>query len=113
MYMWEQDGLTPFPIAGATFEYVVSTGPFGQAGATEVIRLQSDDQGNPIPTGGGLITVIDTSVQTGIVFALYPPATTPLQASTFYHALWMNYADPVNAVNLWWGSLFLDPAVQP
>jgi hypothetical protein len=113
MYMYQSDGITPFLIAGHTFEYVVRTGPFGSAGATEVIRLQSDVPGSPVPAGGGLIAVVNTAVQTGIQLALYPPATTPLSPQVYYHALWMDYADPVNALNLWWGQLMLDAAVQP
>jgi hypothetical protein len=110
------DGVTPFVIAGHTFEYVVNTAPFGipnQPAGTEIIRLQSDQPGSPIPDGAGLITVISTSVQAAVSLALFPPATLPLTASTYYHALWMDYADPVNKTNLWWGNLFLDPAVQP
>lgn len=113
LYMYQSDGVTPFLITGHTFEYVVMTGPFGQAGSVEVIRLRSDTPGSPVPSGGGLIALINTTVQTGISFALYPPATTPLNPSTYYHALWMDYADPVNALNLWWGQLMLDPTVQP
>lgn len=115
MYLYEgQDGVTPFSVAGLTFEYVVWTAPPGSSPAGEVvIRIQSDNQGNPVPSGGGLITIINTSVQTGIQWALYPPATAPLLPSTYYHAMWMAYADPVNATNLWWGQLMLDPAVQP
>lgn len=112
LYMYQADGITPFVITGHTFEYVVMTLPFGQGG-TQVIRFRSDAPGSPVPTGGGLITVVNTSVQTGIQLALYPPATTLLAAQTYYHALWMDYADTVNALNLWWGQLMLDPAVQP
>jgi len=110
--MFQSDGITPFLISGHTFEYVVNTEPGGTAG-TEVIRLRSDSQGSPVPPGGGLISIISTSVQAAIQLALYPPATTPLTPTTYYHALWMDYADPVNALNLWWGQLMIDPAVQP
>jgi len=115
MYQAE-DGVTPFVITGHTFEYVVSTAAFGlpnSPAGTEIIRLQSDEPGSPIPSGGGLITVISTAVLSAVSLALFPPATLPLEATTYYHALWMDYADPVNKTNLWWGSLFLDPAVQP
>ncbi len=112
--MYQADGISPFLIAGHTFEYIVSTAPFGAspAGST-VIRLRSDQPGSPTPAGGGLIAVVSTSVVSQVQFALYPPATTPLASTTFYHAMWMDYADQANALNLFWGQLMLDPAVQP
>ena len=112
MSMYQADGVTPFIIAGHTFEYIVSSLPFGQGGTT-LIRLRSDVPGSPVPAGGGLLTTFSSTGSAGIQWALYPPATTPLQAATFYHALWMDYADAANALNLWWGQLMLDPAVQP
>jgi hypothetical protein len=112
--LFQADGISPFVISGHTFEYIVSTAPFGAPSpGTTVIRLRSDTPGSPTPAGGGLITVVSTSTVAGINFALYPPATTPLTPITYYHALWMDYADPVNAYNLFWGQLMLDPAVQP
>ena len=112
--MYQPDGISPFAIAGHTFEYVVSTAPFGASPAgTVVIRLQSDAPGSPTPAGGGLITVTSSTVLSAVQFTLYPPATTPLAPSVYYHSMWMDYADPVNAMNLFWGQLMLDPAVQP
>jgi len=114
MSMYQADGISPFLIAGHTFEYVVSTAPFGAASpGTVVVRLRSDATGSPTPAGGGLVSVISNSVQAAVAFALYPPATSPLTPATYYHAMWMDYADPVNALNLFWGQLMLDPAVQP
>ncbi len=114
MSMYQADGISPFVIAGHTFEYIVSTAPFGASPpGTTVIKLRSDVPSSPTPAGGGSILVVSTAVQSAIQFALYPPATTPLSPSTYYHAMWMDYADPVNALNLFWGQLMLDPAVQP
>jgi hypothetical protein len=112
--MYQADGISPFVIAGHTFEYLVSTAPPGASpSGTVVIRLRSDVPASPTPAGGGLINVISSAVQSAVQFAMYPPATTPLSAQTYYHALWMDYADPANAYNLFWGQLMLDPAVQP
>ncbi len=114
MSMYQADGISPFVIAGHTFEYVVSTAPFGASPAgSVVIRLRSDVPASPTPAGGGLVLVISTAVQSAVQFALYPPATTPLSPTTYYHAMWMDYTDPANALNLFWGQLMLDPAVQP
>lgn len=114
MSMYQADGITPFLITGHTFEYVVLDAPFGASPPGVLkIKLRSDVPGSPTPVGGGLIALINTPVQTGIQLALYPPATTPLNPATYFHALWMDYADSVNALNLWWGQLMLDPAVQP
>jgi hypothetical protein len=114
MSMYQADGISPFVIAGHTFEYVVSTSPPGSSPpGTVVIRLRSDQTAFPTPSGGGLINVISTPVQSAVQFALYPPATSPLAPTTYYHAMWMDYADQVNAYNLFWGQLMLDPAIQP
>lgn len=110
--LFQADNISPFPTTGHTLEYVVYTLPFGQGG-TEVVRLRSDVPGSPTPSGGGLVSLINTTTQGGALIALYPPATTPLAAQTYYHALWMDYGDPINNVNLFWGQLMLDPAVQP
>lgn len=112
--LYQSDGISPFLIAGHTFEYVTYTAPFGASPpGSKVIQLQSDVPGSPLPVGGGLITVISTTTQAGLNFSLYPPATLPLTPISYYHALWMDYADPVNKLNLFWGQLMLDPAVQP
>lgn len=111
--MFEQDGITPFAIAGHTFQYVVSTAPVGASPAgTVIIQLESDNSGNPTPSGGGLITVASSSVDSSVTLALFPPATSALTPITYYHALWMDYADPVNAYNMWWGQMMIDPTVQ-
>lgn len=110
--MFQADGITPFVMTGHTFEYVVKDEPGGQPGTT-LIRLRSDASGSPTPAGGGLVSVAVTSVLAAVMFALYPPATTPLAVGTYYHAMWMDYADPVNALNLFWGQFMIDPAVQP
>jgi hypothetical protein len=111
LQMWQSDGVTPFVIAGHTFEYVVKV---NTADTSSVIKLRSDVPGSPTPVGGGLLTVVTAPLLAAVQFTLYPPATTalvpPLQC---YHALWMDYADPVNALNLFWGNWYLDPAIQP
>jgi hypothetical protein len=111
MQMWNLDGFTPFPVGSHTFEYVVRTTPTDVG--TPVIRLRSDAPGTPTPAGGGLLstTIVPTMAQVNLL--IYPPATSALAPPlTYYHGLWMDYADAVNATNLWWGQFMVDPAVQ-
>lgn len=107
--LWQPGGITPFVVAGHTFEYIVR-----DASQNQVIKLRSDVPGSPSPAGAGLLAVVSNASLAAINFGLYPPATTALVPPlTYYHALWMDYADPVNATNLFWGQWFLDQAVQP
>jgi hypothetical protein len=108
--MYQSDGLSPFVIAGHTFEYIVRTAP--TAPDPPLVQLQSDVPAGPIPAGGGLIVVSVTPVSAVLTFAIYPPATA-LVPGTYFHGMWMDYADPVNAYNLFWGNFYIDPAVQP
>jgi len=108
--MWVTGGITPFPITGHTFQYIVRDAQ-GSSGNI-LVKLRSDVPGTPTPVGGGLLSITNTALLTAVNLALYPPATSPLAApGTFYHALWMDYADPVNAANIFWGTFFTDPAV--
>lgn len=105
------DGTDPFPLAAHTFEYVVKVNP---TDTVPVIRLRSDQPGTPTPAGGGTITTSSTPTLTTVTLAMYPPASQALvPPGTWYHALWMDYADAVNATNLFWGQWMLDPAIQP
>lgn len=115
MNMYQADQISPFIIAGHTFEYVVYDGPFSppQPPPSQLVKLRSDVPLVPTPAGAGLLTVVSQLTQAFVTLALYPPATLALNAQTYYHAMWMDYGDPVNKLNLWWGQLMLDPAVQP
>jgi hypothetical protein len=115
MGMYQDDGVTPFPLITAhTFEYVCYTAPPGSSPpGSEIIRLRSDFPGFPVPVAGGLLALISNPVLAAVSWALYPAATVLLSPATYFHALWMDYADPANATNLWWGNLYIDPAVQP
>lgn len=114
MTMYQADQISPFIIAGHTFEYVVYDSPFGASPAPSLlVKLRSDAPGSPTPAGAGLLTVLSTLTQSSVNLSIYPPATLPLSPNTYFHALWMDYADPVNKLNLWWGQLMLDPTAQP
>lgn len=112
--MYQSDGVTPFVIAGHTFEYVIRSSPADTG--TPLVRLRSDVPGSPIPSGGGLLAVVSTSVQAAVQLTLYPPGTSSAVfltvPGTYYHALWMDYASPQNAMNLFWGQFMLDAAAQ-
>lgn len=112
MLMYNSSGIVPFPdLASHTFEYLVKA---NVTDTNPVIRLRSDQPGSPTPAGGGLITVNAGANQSSVVFQVYPPGTSALTPPlSYYHAMWMDYADPVNATCLWWGQWYLDPAIQP
>jgi hypothetical protein len=105
------DGTDPFPPGSHTFEYVVKAAP---ADTSPIIKITSDHAGSPTPAGAGEITIAGNSLLTTLTLALYPPASQALTPpGTWFHALWMDYADPEFATNLFWGQWMLDPAIQP
>ena len=102
-------GIEPFPPAGHTFEWLVKQ---NVSDSSPLIKVTSD--GSPSPASAGTLTVQSTAVLTSVILTLQRPATTGLSAPfSGYHALWMDYADANNAVNLLWGQFYLDPSIQP
>jgi hypothetical protein len=96
------DGITPYPIGGATWEYVV--------------RISAGDTGTPllsittVPSSAGVITV-ETSPESVVTLTLYPAATAAIYG-TYRHSLWMNPGTP-QAFAFILGSLVAAAAPQP
>lgn len=92
----------PYPVEGASFEYVV--------------RVSSNSTGTPVfvvtttPSAAGLITVT-TSPATVIGLTLYPAATEAL-SGTYRHSLWSNSGTP-GAFSWIVGNLSVSPTPQP
>lgn len=73
----------PYPIAGATWEYVVRSSPTDLTpGGIFSITTTPDPQGN--------IVVTSTSSLSQIQLTLNPAATVNLAPQEYYHTLWMN-----------------------
>jgi len=96
---------TPYPITGATWEYVV--------------RANATDVGTPLiditttPTSAGLITVTSTGSLSQVLLAIYPPATATLTPGSFYHALWMWPGNSTSAFTWVTGQLVVQGNPQP
>ena len=97
----------PFPVAGATWEYVV--------------RSSATDLGTPLVkvtttvSAAGLITVTSTASVSQLLLAIYPAATATLAPGTYFHAMWMNPALS-SALPLFGGSgslLLIEGTPQP
>ena len=73
---------TPYPISGATWEYVVRATP--TASGTAVISLTTS------PNSQGFLTVTATASLSQVLMSLYPSATASLAPGTYYHTLWQN-----------------------
>lgn len=93
----------PYPISGATFEYVV--------------RTSQSDLGTPViditatPSSFGLIVVTSTAALSQVLLDIYPAATASL-SGTYFHALWMNPGG--SSALTWFTGLFLvDGNPQP
>lgn len=73
---------TPYPISGATWEYVVRDTPT-ELGAP-VIELTT------APSLAGILTVTATASLSQVLLTLNPAATVSLAPGSYYQALWMN-----------------------
>lgn len=95
---------TPWPISGATWEYVV--------------RISQTDSGSPVfkltTTSGtpGVITITSTASVSAALISIFPAATASLAPGTYFHALWMN---PSTAGAYAWftGNLVISGNPQP
>ena len=75
-----QDGIVqPYPVGGATWEYVASASVTGPQLFTVTTA----------GTASGIITVTSTDVLSQVFLEIYPAATAGL-SGTYVHALWMN-----------------------
>lgn len=92
----------PYPVDGATWEYVVRPPLFTSGDPLLSVTTSA--------SAAGLITV-ETSPSTVITLTLYPAATAAL-AGTYRHALWMNQGT-AGAFSWLTGSLQVSPAAQP
>jgi hypothetical protein len=98
-------GITPYPISGATWEYVVR--PTATSTGTPLISVTTS------LTAAGLITVTSTSSVSQVLLALYPAATAALAPGAYAHALWMNPASSTTAFTWASGVLTITGNPQP
>jgi hypothetical protein len=98
-------GVTPWPITGATWEYVARTAATDLT-IPPLIELTT--------TAGsqGVLTVTNTSATSSVAMDMYPAATATVTPGTYYHALWMN---PSTAEAFCWftGNLLIEGNPQP
>ena len=94
----------PYPIAGATWEYVVRAS--ASASGTALIRF-----GTAATSQGGLVVPATAALST-VQMNLYPAATQGLTASTYYHALWANPSTG-SAMTWFTGPLIVSGNAQP
>jgi hypothetical protein len=94
----------PYPISGATWEYVVRASP--GSGGSPLIEVTT------IAGPGGVLTVTATTALSQVQMDLYPSATVSLAPGSYYHALWMNPG--TSAAYSWFtGLLQIEAASQP
>ena len=97
-------GVTPYPITGATWEYVV--------------RPSATDSGDPTfsvttsSSASGVIVATATSVLSQIVLTLNPAATASLTPGGYSHALWQNPGE-TTAFTWMTGTLMITGNPQP
>ena len=94
----------PFPITGATWEYVVRTS--ASATGSPLIQIGTT------ATANGLIAVTAAPSLSQVLLDIYPAATSSLTATTYYHALWMN-PGALSALCIFSGALIVTAAPQP
>jgi len=94
---------TPYPISGATWEYVVRSAAAG--------GLALEFSVTTTVNASGLLTVT-TSPTSNVALTLYPAATVNLSPGAYAHALWMNPG--TSAAMLWvTGTLTVTAVAQP
>ena len=94
----------PYPISGATWQYVVRPAPTDESAPLIDITTAS--------TSEGQITVTSTATLSQVLLTILPAATQPLAPGTYYHTLWMN--PDTNAAYAWLtGLLQIEGNPQP
>jgi hypothetical protein len=96
----------PYPIAGATWEYVVRATPASGGTALISFGTAATSQGVLVVTPGSGSTA--STVQLNI----YPSATQGLASDTYAHALWQNPSSG-SAFTWWTGPLIVQGNPQP
>lgn len=98
-------GTTPWPISGATWEYVARTS------ATD-LTIPPLIEITTTLTSAGQLTVTASSAVSSVLLAMAPAATASLTPGTYYHALWENPGTST-AFCVFDGLLLIDGAPQP
>jgi len=95
----------PYPITGATWEYVV--------------RSTATSSGSPLfsitttSSANGLITATSTASLSQVLLAVYPPATASLTPGSYSHALWMDPGNSTAAFTWVTGQMVVQGNPQP
>jgi hypothetical protein len=93
----------PYPVAGATWEYVVRQSATSSGAPLFSVTAAASVQ--------GVITVTATSVLSQVLLEIFPAASVRLQG-VYAHALWMNPGTP-GALAVAGGTLHVAAAPQP
>ena len=97
-------GVTPYPITGAAWEYVVR--PAATSGSTPTFSVTSGG------TSAGTIATTATTTLSQIALTIYPTATASLTPGNYAHALWQ--APSTSSAFCWAsGTLMINGAAQP
>lgn len=98
-------GTTPWPISGATFEYVARTSA-ADLTVPPLIKITSS------AGSAGVLSVTSDTTTSSVQLTMYPAATASLTPGTYYHAMWSN-AGTTSAVTIFNGLLLITAAPQP
>ena len=101
----QQNGQSaPYPITGATWEYVARATADGSGTAVIDVTTTPNSQGALTVTANGSVSTVQLN--------LYPAATSGLAVQTYQHALWQNPGSG-SAVTWFSGPLIISGAAQP
>jgi hypothetical protein len=97
-------GTTPYPVSGATWEYVARTSPTDTG--TPLITITA------APSPAGALTVTATAAVSSVLLNMYPAATAAVTPGTYWHAL---YSGPGTTTAFAWftGELIIAGNPQP
>lgn len=98
-------GTTPWPISGATWEYVARTSATDLT-VPPLIKITAS------PSSAGLLTVTASDTVSSVQLDMYPAATVSLAPGQFWHAMWIN-PGTTTAQTIFNGLLLVTGAPQP
>ena len=98
-------GVTPWPISGATFEYVARTSATDLT-VPPLIKITAT------PGTAGVLTVTSAPATSSVQLAMYPAATASLTPGVYSHALWMN-PGTTTSMTIFNGLLLINGTPQP